>query len=324
MAEKRIGIKLADGEFYPILPEDRPARKRLIVTTVKDGQASVQIDLYRGEAARVTGDDYIGSLLVTSIEPRPAGEPDIRLEVSLDAAGLLAATATDESSGVSRSLRVSLASLPPEEHFEVPDFEFEELAESPLSGGGDGPDFNPFEAETAALTGASLEDEDSSLLRKAARTRGPEGGRRFPWIVLPIALAVVGLAVLVLFLLRGCPLGSPSASEPVAAVEARPAAPAPAPVEAKPAATPAPAEAKPVAAPAPASTPAPAPVAPKPAAPAAKTPGVNYKIKWGDTLWDLAYAYYRNPWLYPKIAAANSIKNPDLIISGTTIWIPAK
>jgi len=37
-----------------------------------------------------------------------------------------------------------------------------------------------------------------------------------------------------------------------------------------------------------------------------------------------AYAYYRNPWLYPKIAAANSIKNPDLIISGTTIWIPAK
>ena len=59
MAEKRIGIKLADGEFYPILPENRPARKRLIVTTVKDDQASVQIDLYRGEAARVTGDDYI-------------------------------------------------------------------------------------------------------------------------------------------------------------------------------------------------------------------------------------------------------------------------
>ncbi|MBP7095064.1 MAG: Hsp70 family protein [Spirochaetia bacterium] len=320
MAEKRIGIKLADGEFYPILPENRPARKRLIVTTVKDDQASVQIDLYRGEAARVTGDDYIGSLLITSIEPRPAGEPDIRLDVSLDAAGELAATATDESSGVSRSLRVSLASLPPEEHFEVPDFEFEELAESPLSGGGDGPDFNPFEAETAALTGAGLEVEDASLLGKAELARGVKGGRRFPWIVIPIALAAVGLVVLVLFLLRGCPAGTTVAPEPVAAVEAKPApAPAPAPAEAKPATpAPAPVEAKP------AATPAPAPTAPKPATPAAKTPGVNYKIRWGDTLWDLAYAYYRNPWLYPKIAAANSIKNPDLIISGTTIWIPAK
>jgi len=120
--------------------------------------------------------------------------------------------------------------------------------------------------------------------------------------------------------LAAIPAGTTVAPEPVAAVEAKPApAPAPAPAEAKPATpAPAPVEAKP------AATPAPAPTAPKPATPAAKTPGVNYKIRWGDTLWDLAYAYYRNPWLYPKIAAANSIKNPDLIISGTTIWIPAK
>ena len=45
--------------------------------------------------------------------------------------------------------------------------------------------------------------------------------------------------------------------------------------------------------------------APAKPAPAAKQPGVNYTIRWGDTLWDLAYAYYRNPWLYPRIAKAN-------------------
>ena len=49
---------------------------------------------------------------------------------------------------------------------------------------------------------------------------------------------------------------------------------------------------------------------------------VTYRIKWGDTLWDLADSYYQNPWLYNKIAKANNIKNPDLIISGTDIVIP--
>ena len=49
---------------------------------------------------------------------------------------------------------------------------------------------------------------------------------------------------------------------------------------------------------------------------------VIYRIKWGDTLWDLAESYYKNPWLYHKIAKANNIKNPDHIISGTFIEIP--
>jgi len=49
-----------------------------------------------------------------------------------------------------------------------------------------------------------------------------------------------------------------------------------------------------------------------------------YRIKWGDTLWDIADAYYKNPWRYPRIARYNNIKNPDYIISGTTIRIPAE
>ncbi|MBN2552619.1 MAG: LysM peptidoglycan-binding domain-containing protein, partial [Spirochaetales bacterium] len=50
--------------------------------------------------------------------------------------------------------------------------------------------------------------------------------------------------------------------------------------------------------------------------------GVWYQIKWGDTLWDIAATYYRNPWLYPKIARENRITNPDLIFAGTRIFIP--
>ena len=62
----------------------------------------------------------------------------------------------------------------------------------------------------------------------------------------------------------------------------------------------------------------------RPAAASKSTGDVAYRIKWGDTLWDIADAYYKNPWRYPRIARYNNIKNPDYIISGTTIRIPAE
>jgi nucleoid-associated protein YgaU len=65
-------------------------------------------------------------------------------------------------------------------------------------------------------------------------------------------------------------------------------------------------------------------VRPEVAARPGMKPGVEYKIRWGDTLWDLSYVFYRDPWLYPRIARANKIRNPDLIISGTKIWIPPR
>ena len=61
-----------------------------------------------------------------------------------------------------------------------------------------------------------------------------------------------------------------------------------------------------------------------PAAPETKPADITYKIKWGDTLWDIADAYYKNPWRYHLIASYNHIEDPDYIISGTTIVLPAK
>jgi nucleoid-associated protein YgaU len=52
--------------------------------------------------------------------------------------------------------------------------------------------------------------------------------------------------------------------------------------------------------------------------------GAPYRIRWGDTLWDISEAFYRNPWLYPRIARFNNIRNPNRIISGTTIRIPPR
>jgi hypothetical protein len=51
---------------------------------------------------------------------------------------------------------------------------------------------------------------------------------------------------------------------------------------------------------------------------------IRYQIKWGDTLWDIAWAYYRNPWQYTYIARYNGIKNPNKINAGAIILIPPR
>ena len=48
-----------------------------------------------------------------------------------------------------------------------------------------------------------------------------------------------------------------------------------------------------------------------------------YKIKKGDTLWDISEEYLKNPFLWPNIWKENKyIKNPDLIYPGNQLVIP--
>ena len=82
-----IGIKIANGEFYPILKENSSVKKRLILTTVHDNQPSVQIDLYRGTSNVISDSQYIGSLVIENIKPRQKGEPSIEMVISSSANG---------------------------------------------------------------------------------------------------------------------------------------------------------------------------------------------------------------------------------------------
>jgi nucleoid-associated protein YgaU len=68
--------------------------------------------------------------------------------------------------------------------------------------------------------------------------------------------------------------------------------------------------------------PAPAPAASNNASAAIPREGVNYTIRWGDTLWSISERYYRDPKLYTRIAQHNNIRNPNQIISGRIIRIP--
>jgi nucleoid-associated protein YgaU len=311
MTMDKIGLKLANGKFYPVLEDGSVARKRLVVTTVQDGQLSVQIDLYRGSGETVAGAEYIGSLVVEGIPSMAKGEPDIRMDLGLSSDGTLSAYAEESSTHASQSLKVSLKELSEEQKYEIPDFEFDSSRGSGESPAFSDEDFKitdelPSEEEAVRL----LIDEEPPAEDKPRRRRHPL------LVILAIVIALILCLGIAFVVYR---LTSASATQTVAAPEPTvqpspptpPPAPPPAAVEPQPAA---------------AAAPQPPPEPPKPAAASAsaKRPGVHYHIKWGDTLWNLSYAFYRNPWYFAKIARVNKIRNPDFIIAGHTIWIPPR
>jgi nucleoid-associated protein YgaU len=317
-----IGIKLADGSFYSVLEEDFTGRKKLVVTTSRDNQDSVQIDLYRG--SQEGAEAFIGSLMIENIQPAPKREPEIELQLGLDSRGNLEAFASDPMSGEKQSLSVSLPSLGSADTAPLEDLDLEgETQARPAPGD------EPFGRK--GLAG------ESYPVGTADRRKAPLEPRR------PRLLAVIGFVLLGLLVLAGAAYliyrlldgeriprlfgggGQVTRPEPVQPEPpVKPAAQKPA--AEKPAAK-APAAEKPAAAKTPAAAEKPAaekPAAAQPAAAPAPADGVWYRIVWGDTLWDLAGTYYRNPWLYPRLAKANKIANPDLIIAGHRLFIPKK
>jgi hypothetical protein len=311
------------------MEENSPVKKRLVLTTAHDNQKSIQIDLYNSYAKTMADALYVGSLVVENLQPRPRGEPNIEMILSSNSAGQITADALDldaSTAGAPQHLSVSLADVAEDDRIndEIPDFDLES-GEPPLRG---------------------LYDRDSALGRSTLK-------KKFPWPPLIIAaallLALGGLLYFFFFNSRGIAIRSGLRRPAAASVTPPPVEP---PVPVTPPAEP-PARSAPVTPPAEPSARS-APVAP-PVISAAQQPprgevsgevrsdrtrmppvasyripqtipreGTPYTIRWGDTLWDISEAFYRTPWLYPRIARFNGIRNPDRIISGRTIRIPPR
>ena len=308
-----IGIKIANGKFYPLIEENSSVKKRLILTTVHDNQPSVQVDLFRSPVNDMIDAQYIGTVVVENVRPKPKGEPSIEMVVSSDSSGNIIADAIDldaTANGEHYVLTVSLKSMDDTSRdADLPDFEME-----------------------------SNEEPPSGLYQHAEQIRKEK--KPFPkWlIILLAAVLLLGLLAGWLFYLGGLNIvksrynslfNKPAVVQPVTPVS----------------------QPDPVVQPDPVSEPVvqvvqPPPVIQAPSEPPAQRPqrtgsrnppvasynvpavipreGVNYRIRWGDTLWDIADAFYRDPWLYPRIARHNNISNPNIIISGRIIRVPPR
>ena len=126
-----IGIKLADGSFYPILEEGLPEKKILELTTVNDNQTTVQVDLYRSGSGTMENAEYIDTMRIDNLIPHPNGEPSINLSIGLDEAGSLSAEVLDPETGVHTHTTVNLVTRPQSERDEAPDFTLTETFDAP-------------------------------------------------------------------------------------------------------------------------------------------------------------------------------------------------
>ena len=215
--------------------------------------------------------------------------------LGIDQEGLLFAQAGDKETGEHQSLSVSLDSLASDSVYEIPDFELSDYA---------APEVVKEESEDL--------EEDSRYPYKEEPQ--PVYRKRSPLLWIFLLIAVIALVAIGLLLSRSCKTETPlSQAKPEPPAVIQPATPPAPPKETVPPVE----QAKPE----PAETVPTPPVAETPKQPEAAE-GVWYKIKWGDTLWDISIAFYRTPWLYGKIAKYNKIPNPDLIYAGSKIFIP--
>ncbi len=169
MSGSHIGIKIADGSFYPIFEKTAQGKKRLTLTTAHEGQQAVHVSLYQGDDSGNA--EYIGTLMVENISPAGQGEAEISLVLGVDESGNLNATATDLGSGEYQSLSVSLQSIHEQNLYEMPDFSLEEDEGEEFSVDYEDED-QPADAEIADTEAA---DTDAAAGSEAAPASEPEG-----------------------------------------------------------------------------------------------------------------------------------------------------
>ena len=108
---KKIGIKLADGSFYPICEEGQAVKKTLEVTTSQDNQTTVQLDIYRSEKGTMEDAEYVDTVEVKNLTPHPNGEATLKVDLEIDQDNKLSATMVDTETGKKSSADKDLQAL---------------------------------------------------------------------------------------------------------------------------------------------------------------------------------------------------------------------
>lgn len=437
---KAIGIKLADGSFYPLLEEGNSERRSIDLTTVMDNQTKVKVEVYSTETGSLEGAEYLDTLEIEDLNPRKNGDPTLSLVIDMDKNNKLSAEIRDIETGKAAGIQVKLGSETagalPEAGAEAESprpedtgFDFDavntgeavivnadteealkpapvtEAAPAPEAATATEPETEPAPApkpeasaviepehepeaatatepeETAPEPEAATEPEapasDDDILtpndfdlseppdsfpdedeknsafepnadifkdlydketiegtesRSAEDSKNKKSGKT-PMIICIICAIICIIAVLLILFVIPSPLNicgklfGAHGEEPPLVQETTPLPPVTQPSVADSDSGGEAAEPQPEAE-APAAkedeivvAPTPEEVVPEPPE-VESVPDIRYKIVWGDTLWDICDAYYRNPWRYRFLAEYNHIRNPDLIISGTWLLIP--
>lgn len=138
---KTIGIKLADGSFYPVLEDNSNQEKTLDLTTANNNQTTVMVDLYRSSLCSMEDAEYVDTLQIDNLIEHPNGEPDITFTISIDENKKLSAKIVDKETGSQSKTTITLVSRTEEQrlltdNYKVSDSQIHsvsELQETPIA-----------------------------------------------------------------------------------------------------------------------------------------------------------------------------------------------
>lgn len=300
-----IGIRIADGSFFPVL-EENSGRRKIVLTAANKGQEKVRIDF-------LSDDYHLGSIFLDGIKD------DSDIELIMESVGrTLIATATDTRTGNRGILNAVLPAPEPEKKPEPEPAERPAPVSRPVSG-----------AACSPVIDRTVRNLQILLFVMTVILAFLSGVVVYAVVNMP---AVTEKGTVVMFS-EPAPEPVPAAPEPI---------PEPEPISApEPEPIPEPVVSEPVAPPPAVHEPAPQPpvhcYSPvyhgcpyhRPPVPPATPPQpiyyvpeyIRYKVRYGDTLWSIARTFCIDPYMYLEIARENRIADPTKIYPGTILMI---
>jgi molecular chaperone DnaK len=104
-----LGVETLGGVMTRLIEKNTtiPTSKKETFSTAADSQTSVTIHVLQGEREFAHDNRTLGRFDLTDIPPAPRGMPQIDVEFSIDANGILNVSATDKATGRSQSIEIT-------------------------------------------------------------------------------------------------------------------------------------------------------------------------------------------------------------------------
>ncbi|HVR63683.1 MAG TPA: Hsp70 family protein [Polyangia bacterium] len=110
-----LGVETAGGVFTRLLPKNTPlpAARTQLFSTVADAQKQIVIHVVQGEREMAADNKSLGRYRIAPLPPARRGEPQIEVQVSMDASGLVAVAASDLQTGERQDITLAPAPAVP-------------------------------------------------------------------------------------------------------------------------------------------------------------------------------------------------------------------
>jgi len=104
-----LGVETLGGVMTKLIERNTtiPTSKKETFSTAADNQTSVMIHVLQGEREFAKDNRTLGQFELADIPPSPKGMPQIEVDFTIDANGILTATATDKTSGKQADIKIT-------------------------------------------------------------------------------------------------------------------------------------------------------------------------------------------------------------------------